>query len=333
MEGIQNRGLLEGAKSEQEEMRFPKPTLRIEDVVTSEDFLRAVDLKTLNEIFDSIVSRSHVSSNGALNSKEEWVGRDKIDIFEEEFTPGGNQPGVYTSAVTSLDGSIRISWGAIEKSSEHKGVQALHMLVHEMTHARSHMSIEEVEVKEGGGGRAIVHQGVGEIHLVAENFHTSPEIVKILGTSLNEAITETIAIEVLAEYMRRTGTASLLEKRSQIDELPSGFSSEYATDRIILNVLIDALAEKVSMDRNVVWHGFVEAYMSGSAGALSILADFSLELEPEIPRKYILTLLSEESIPLTPDMAKGFYEFSSAAVMKTLYALSSEYLTDALKLK
>ncbi len=119
-------------------------------------------------------------------------------------------------------------------------------------------------------------QPIGLIALrifVHESVHITTRIPHAL-TRYNEAITDQISLEVLREYLRRTGDAKLL-KREGVRETLLSFG--YMSSIRMLNLVIETLAAKIGEDSDRVWRAIVSMNMRGTGGK-GILRQIAAEM-------------------------------------------------------
>ncbi|HVW71569.1 MAG TPA: hypothetical protein VHB93_00240 [Candidatus Paceibacterota bacterium] len=266
--------------------QFPRPTVALEDVKTPEDFLNAVDFKTLNDIFDKLVIKS-TDTVPARNTGHK-VLPERISFVKTL----SDQEGVETSGGAEVStGEIELVWKQDSDGIAKTG-KMLKTLMHESTHVRGGYRSEqwEREVTPGAGveASAIVRKGLQEwrAHLSpdSEEIHTSR-----IGVSLAEAVTEEIAIEVFREYLLRTGNANSIGSSLDHDK------GSYLSDRVALAIVIEVLARKLSLHRDEIWKGFVQAYMNGNAETHIILTGIVSELRDEPKFLELISVIASET--------------------------------------
>lgn len=251
--------------------RYERPTLALENARTPEDFLRAIDFNVLNDIFDQISNRAHDESPARTS------GYDVSPARISWQTPSKDRPHPMPGANSST-GEMHLVWRSEKASDTTYPLEVLLDLVHEATHIRSsyidRTNVEGPELTVGN------RTGLAEFVDIVSSESADTKTTRF-GISLNEAVTETLALEVLREYLRRTGE-SVFVRESGFGEQST--SESYFLDQVALATIIQALSRKLTVDRDAVWKGIVHAYMSGS-GEIKILfkeiAD-ALEKDPRL---------------------------------------------------
>lgn len=251
--------------------------------MTQEQFLDAVDFKTLNDIFDTLVAKSH--GEEGVNSTGYKIERARITFHENIFTKLEDMELTTRGQADVETGKILITWDE-KDSREHKlkNLDYLHALVHEATHIRSGFVAGELN-----GNSSVKAGRSGLLESYSEDEH---EYFLSFGTSLNEAITENLSHEVLSEYLLRTGNATYIKNPTLLNSISGGV---YHTDRILFSVIVMSLSEALSVSRDEIWKGFVQAYMSGNQSVLELLGRIKLELSKSEEIAEMVTLLSSDT--------------------------------------
>lgn len=245
----------------------------LESAQTFEDFIEAVDFDALNRIFDSI----------ALKSERDGSRKITKDIIINHVSANFGQEETGVAGADIENFQIHFSWSEVKRRTNEfgekmsVGVAALHMLIHEMVHL--YARTESSDLKEGDA-RLRVEDGASVLLTGLEDRQTgvSGERSK-LGVKLNEAVTEQIALQVFDTYLHRTGDRYLI--RNDIDGSEDLNREGYLYERVLLNVVIQTLAESVGLknSEDVVWHGFVQAYMNGNQAVTELMDTVGKELE------------------------------------------------------
>lgn len=304
-----------------------RSTLSLEQVQSPEDFLLAVDFRTLNSLLDDLSRKS--------SFRRSTIGQDSI-IFAETGPTDDDDESEFGIAgrANQKNRTITFYWDFLSKiAKSHIGVHALHTLIHEATHLQSFFELRDREVK-GGDGSLIqssfrMRMGVGEASFDSLEDDLPHKIAK----SLNEAITETLSIELLNEYLRRTGESEKLDTLGIARDLST---QSYVHDRLVLSMVIDALAKRMEVDRDTIWKGFIEAYMNGSDQVIDLMVQVCREL-PEPIDSLTYELLKDKSLDRTLSFSQLRERFGATAeyeeaLKRVLYAFDTKHVKDVLRL-
>lgn len=252
--------------------------------LTQEQFLDAVDFKTLNDIFDTLVAKSH--GDEAVSNTGHIIERERITFLENIVHTKLEEGGLSARGQAMVHtGEIFMVWdGKDSREPKIKNLDNLHVLVHEATHIRSGFAQGELR------GNSLVKAGrMGLEDLYGEG---DPDKILAFGTSLNEAVTENLSHEVLSEYLLRTGNSSYLTSPELLNGISGGI---YHVDRILFSIIAASLAESMGVSRDEVWKGFVHSYMSGNQDVLELLGRIRLELSKSQKIAEMVTLLSSDT--------------------------------------
>ncbi len=253
-----------------------------ETAKTPEEFLNAIDFSELNAIFDSLIRK--IGPDTTRYSNEHRVEKKKIT-----FIPKLSEEGIATfqGRCNIFTGEIEIVWDPSIYSDTGENINMLKTLIHETCHIKSGFLMITTKDEHGEVKSEFNRNGVEEY------WHT-PEVDHLyVGTSLNEAITENISDEVLFEYLIRTGDSESLSRPEVLAEL--GYGS-YVPDRILLSMVIDALARVLEIPRDTMWKGIVSAYLSGSTEFYTLFRDIQEKLIGEEVYKLLPLITSEKSL-------------------------------------
>lgn len=262
--------------------RFQRPRLELEQATTPERFLKAVDFNVVNDLFDELVRKA--AGGGETHTSGHRVTPESISFDRphilEVLRLRTYEPRALRGSTNVPEGSMKLTWDLEdpEKHRNYRAVDLLKTLLHESTHLRGAYKTEESEhgsYKEGDWEKETQSQ----FGLVSAAMHASLQRgieTEVRGISLNEAVTETIALDILPEYLIRTGNTSFLKDPRLLQELRPG---AYTVDRVLLQLVIEKLAEKFEIDRDLVWRGFVQAYMTGSTALPELFAEIYMALD------------------------------------------------------
>lgn len=318
-----NEGVPKSVKAE----RFPHPTMALEDVKTPEDFLNAVDFNELRAIFGTVI--------GKAGDQEQAVDLGTIRVARDETGPRifGEEITAEIAATANRDtGQITLYADEIEKmiqklhahdpelDAPSVGYTVLHVVVHELTHMQSKKTPVTVEDGFERGTAGFV-----------DFLRRSDERIITLGRALDEAMTEEVALEVLKEYLHRTGSRSLLAK----PEIQNAALHFYVLDRVVLHGIADGLATSIGVPQEVAWRGMVHEYMNGNHSTYELLKALISELvESEVALPAILFQdphVGAEQIAEIGDKFKDPGAFVRAAE-RVQYALDPNVVHNALGL-
>lgn len=269
--------------------RFPRPVVALKDVKNSEDFLKAVDFNVLNDILDKLVDKSHGSepakNTGFLLSPDRitfaaFENDQKSDIYGKSHV----RRGVVTLFCRDPQGDSPLFPTALH---------LLHTLIHEGVHIRGGYRTESNQI----GSRIREHKNVtfekiGFLEATTEEpLFEEPETTCV-GWSLNEAVAEEIAIEVMQEYLRRTGASALLQPESMASQAVG--NATYLADRLVLVTVVTGLAERLGVSRDEIWKGIVREFMDGNTNTYELLDAISNEFEAHQPLSELVSDLAKD---------------------------------------
>jgi len=311
--------------TEEEIAQYPR---NLDGIDSPESFIEAVDFDTLNEVFDSLSRKSEGASE--VHTLGHRVTRDIITFTESNTEEVQSNLG----SARIKEGTITLNWKKTDegKSKSYQTIRMLQTLAHEAAHIRAGYfmkdwergTIENLDYESG----FTLNSGLSQT-----DYSTRTELKKG-GLSLDEAVTEDIANEVLAEYLKRTGSAGYLKDPYLRKELGGG---AYIVDRLILGVVIDGLAQSIGVHRDEIWKGFVQAYMSGSTELWSLLADISAQLEnqPEIAELVSslgsnVSMDKKDELSISQIMDRFNDPFYRWAILKRIEVLDAEKLKNVL---
>jgi DNA-directed RNA polymerase subunit L len=239
-----------------------RPRHSLETVSTPEQFLETIDFKTLNTIFDEIARKAGVVEDPAHPGHR--IDEHKIKFIEEISDSSGDLVG--RANVTT--GVISIKWtNDLVPGDSIETAKLLTTLAHEATHIRgniSHKTFPHPDLPtitahvSKIGLREQVTLESGKKYFPGGNH----------GLSLNEAVTEELGIEVLTEYLKRTGNSAYLEDPEVVEIITEG---AYISDRRVLGLVIQTLSKNLDVPTSIIWQSMVREYMSGETGTHTIL--------------------------------------------------------------
>jgi len=265
-------------------------------ISSPESFIKAVDFKVLNDIFDSLERKS----GGAEKIRNSGH---RIDPERISFTQGlivGDDEIADTRGTARIStGEIKIGWDfeEVESLTPAESIDLLRTLTHESTHVRG-------GYKEGAwgptnhGSEAMSSEFVGvvglrktQVNLIVpyDPQHSITKVRGETGLNINEAVTENIGQEVLREYLIRTGNNSYLR-----DPDVQRIIGSYTPERLALSAVIAVLADKLEVDPANLWQSLVQAYMSGSQPIINTFREIQevLNADPDI-RELMTALVSK----------------------------------------
>jgi len=313
-----------------------------EYISTPEEFLDAIDFKALNDIFDELILKSGGTEN--VNNSGHKVERDKIEV-EPFMTRDGTKP--YFGRATIDTGEIELIWIVLNQKDIEGKMHVLKTLVHEAVHVRGGYKCTKglavLESDENLKIERVKHENIGlkqtssgfSAEVVDSGLGAISSSALVLGVSLNEAVTENIAHEILSEYLIRTGDSGYLLEKKVLGFLGEG---SYAVDRMILSIVIGALANELDISMEEIWKGFVKAYMQGDTDILDLMSEVESRLvnTPEIS-KVAMELAKGEALN---DVDYVFSDFSNEmdnqsrdALRKVLKPFDKEHLQNVLGLR
>lgn len=303
-----------------ERLQTPEPGL--EHAQKPEEFLKVIDFDTINEIYDTLLRKSGEFSPEKGHINQQAI---TIDVSPQEGSPDGVEPCVAhreSRTITMYWEAVQAAHGGDPKIPV--GIMALQMLLHEITHLRS----RETQWKESPyvqNRRTQKHVGYGLADYIR---HRNSKVHQVTAESFNEAVTEEISLEVLAEYLRRKGLGGFLKD----EDIQSIASRGYTGDRIILHTVIDEVAKQLKVGRDQAWRGFVQEYFNGNTSALDLVKMILETMEENAE----FAMMLYEAPHRDPNAVVGRIENPvpvQQAIRRTLERFSSEFLYDTLGLK
>lgn len=297
----------------------------LEGVSTPNEFIEALDFPVLNDIFRSVLTKS-----GSPN-------KDLYKIIDSSDVHIDTEDRSETAAQYSFEDGIVLNWRKIVAdanvlkevlqqkemdTSEHSlvGLAALQNLIHEHLHKISRIRLEVAEYNP-------TNFLPEEIELT-KGFTQNGDFV-----SLDEAVTEQIAQELFDSYLIRTGNRASL----QLSERIMFGATNYLFDRVLLHKLLDLLSEKIGIDRDIVWRGFVREYMNGDEAPRTLLENVRRELEDNPENRKLLDILeSKQSIRNedNEEVKQRFEEIINSDVLeKMIPNIIPEHFSDALRIR
>lgn len=296
----------------------------LERVATPEEFLDAVDFDALNDIFSTILKKSGEDSPETRHLSRNSIS---VDMSSLESPSGAVEPALAHRETRT----ITLYWKEVEKAHGGDpaipiGVMALQILIHEMTHLYSReVSWPDSPVAQRGQE----HVGFGLADYIRpKRRRKNDKRLSRAAESLNEAVTEEVALEAFSEYLRRKGQGALLKN----ENIQSLAGRGYTGDRIIFNTVVDALAKKLEVHRDMVWRGFVQEYMNGNTQAIELVRDVVEELNEHAD----LAMLLYESTHEDPREVQPHIENPAAvglAIDRVVNRFSPDFLHDTLGLR
>lgn len=299
--------------------KLENPTPTLDQVDSFDDFSKAVDLKTLNDILGTVANKSGGDSGRELTPEQ----------ITNVYIEGVND--VSVAAISPVTNQICFNWNNArklhteileeEKVNVPPGLIGLHALCHEGAHYYSKNEITQTT------------ESVRVVTGYAEaNIDIKTQVFNRIGTSLNEAVTEEVGLTVLNEYLRRTGNSNLLPADS--DVLDAVSTQAYVYDRVLLHSVIEALASRLEADRMIVRQSFVREYMSNPGKVQELMRDIAAEIADTPNVEGLVSKLIAEKNSSLPDLRDGFArEEISTALLIVMNTLKLERLRDSLGLR
>ena len=305
-------------------------------IATPEEFLEKIDVKTTNDIFDTIARKSGAQVEGL--PPERRISKKKIEVRKSILGTEEKQARGHAYVHT---GEIVLFW---EEESNGFGIPTelitLKTLMHEAGHIRAGFESETTYAPEPTFGIEIPTHNITRTGVSERNmFFRSGSVVESeqMSGSLNEAITETIALDVLKEYLQRTGNSKYVVEKifKRINAV------SYFTERVMLHIVIDTFARKLNIDRETIWQSFVQAYMNKNSDLeemFSIISSAFREEDPDIALLYFRLCrgnqekdYSYKDIPkdLLDQNLKSFRD----AIGRAYDSLNVEFVQDTLRLR
>lgn len=338
---------MEGMSKQASKEQFPRPRLGLEQAVTPEKFLRSVDFNVINALFDELTRKAaggsevhtlgkHVSPENISFNRPHILELLRLRTYEPRSLRG----------VTNFpQGDIELAWD-LKNPKQHRNYRALDLLktlLHESTHLRGAYKSKGTE--QGSFEKEDFEQETQSqmgLETASVRFSLQRGIrTEVQGLSLNEAVTETIAQDLLPEYLIRTGNSGFLKDPRLLQELGPGV---YMVDRALLQLVIERLADQFQVDRDIIWRGLVQAYMTGSSAVPELFGEIQMALDYEDKNSFSITRalvsLSESDsaahiyrVDDVLDFIKGEPELQQAIVDRLHNSIDTEKFGHALGLR
>lgn len=252
--------------------------ISLDKIRTSEQFLEVVDFGLINSILGKIQRKSGIPDEAVVQ-----IPREAVQISTKQNSRKGTSGSFHFSVVVSeteeipdrMRGKIVLEWDSINAGSRMNGLHAwkelLHALNHEAAHYASYLKqpATSAEDRRRHREKVLSEERLAQlpdgavIDDVTTGFQESRDLkdgsYAIIGISLNEAVTEKIAQEITAEYLRSSGLAQKAKTHHSLDEVRGGYHSE----RKMLDALILTMAHALSVEPELVWRAIVRCYFSG----------------------------------------------------------------------
>lgn len=236
--------------------------------------MEALDLDLVNELFAKIQRKS-----GVHEAHIARVPRDAI-IFDTKKSGFEKNMGTYTQAMylpkgeagQNTRGRLDLNWrsayveGAFTGRGGWRGVLAT--FVHESTHfvSNNHQSAssdeERMQLREGmTDEKWDEHPDNEPLEYCITGFHEYWDMkngMHDVGFLINEAVTEKLSQEVVAEYTRVKG----LKKPDPRDMPLRTVGDAYKEERKALEALILSMADALETEPEQIWRSIVQAYFS-----------------------------------------------------------------------
>lgn len=306
--------------------------ISLDKVNSSEEFLNAVDFDALNEIMEEIARKSGRRMLRRVHRRDIEEDSATLDAMSE--VKGGS---TVEGGADPLNFKIHFSWEKMQKSAEAfegkvpAGVRALYALVHEMTHLygfREHRLLP-------AGHKDLRFEGEGlelRTGYSDQQFGADPGNLSEVAVSLNEAVTEELALEAVNEYVRRTGESAMFDGHPEARKVLS--TATYPVDRLVLQAVIGSLASRLEVDRDTVWRSFVRGYFSPEGKTAEFVVEIMRTLMDHAPSALAASQLLEGFVlnnVRVEDALQGFeYEQVRDAVEKFMHSTDRGKIEDAL---
>ena len=308
----------------------------LETAKTPEEFLATIDFAELNRIVSTLRQRSGVEKEYSEITSDTFKF-EPVEVIKDDrgriVTIEGRR------AIGSRD--VVLGWEEGVPDTV-RNLRALRTLIHESLHDQTSASEDEIEYLSETDPRNLrsgqvtpsMKNGYAELqHKEGESYYRQ-------NTPLNEAMTETLALEILHTYLERTGQQTLLNK-----EVQNEIDVNYFEDRVVLQIVVQALTERLKIeDTNHVWQGFVRGYFSQEAMPTKIIDMIHAEIWSGNPlvSRLVSELSTGKSIQdrgdagkiLTPIADSEFHKHRiTDAINEVVNRLDSTELMNALGLK
>lgn len=327
-----------GGRSLVAEFLKPKPERRenqipIEEVSSFEEFIDAVDFEALNGVLEHIARKSGRAFSRRVRREDIIDDTATLDRMSEDKkidVHGGADP---------IQFKVHFSWSRHTESVKAwgdkvpAGVQALHALIHEITHLYAKRSLKALEV----GDKDLRTSGPAVQSITGyqeQQFGTEAFEISQVAVSLNEAVTEELGLEVFNEYVRRVGERSMISAYPEAGKIMNTIS--YASDRLLLQAVISSLAKRLGVDRDLVWGGFVRGYINGEEKTTELVVDIMRQLmDHEMSALLSTQMLEGHALSDSPDKVLGGFEYEHVRVAadKILGSIQINSIEDALGLR
>ncbi len=215
-----------------------------------ERVLEKVDFELLKQIF------SEQREKAGLNTETNLLPPEKIGTSGLYNTIGLTQDtsprGIYFQQLNNIQVDPRIIQKVEKDTNSVFSFEcvALKVLCHEQTHAVSTNPHEQIPLRtimNSIQGNPVTPGGVAYWQ-------------GILGFKLfcqfNEAVTDTIAEEVYAEYLNRSGDTTFFQNKDGSNT----FDTSYNSERRVLQAFVRAISRATEVPEETVWNGVKHAY-------------------------------------------------------------------------
>jgi len=220
------------------------------------ELLDKVDFDTLRDILKEIADRSGVNTErlNFIDPKRIYHLQSQLKL---QAAYSGKRRAIFINNVEIDD--------AADKFGFSRELGLVHALCHEEVHATSKNECRSISREN----KLIEEVTIG--YLAHRTTWAEPINIKekeeIFYSLFNEGVTEKLAQEVFAEYLRRTGGAGS-EAAKQIlktyKENPAA-ASKYWEASALVDFLVEKISEKCALEKQRVWQAFVEGMYKGGA--------------------------------------------------------------------
>lgn len=308
----------------------------IENAATPEEFLASIDFVALNDIISTLRRRSGVLREYNEISPESFFF-DEPEQYEDEH----GRTIVVEGKRVFKTGKIVVGWEE-DVPSNIRNLRALRTLIHESLHDQSFPQAEDIEyLPEDHKDNLIQGQVTPRLkNGFAELQQRESGTYVRQNTPLNEAVTETLALDVMNEYLRRTGQENVITK-----EIANEIDFNYYEDRVVLQIVIKALADRLGMsDTDMVWKAFVSSYFSQENKPNELISMVHAEIWSGNPlvSRLVSEMSTGKSVQERGDIGKVLHsiadsEFHKQRITEALEKIASHFgaenISDALNLR